>query len=418
MIDRISHIKKSIYRFAVLMLTVCCTLALFGCEDRDEVVQNGITVSDGAKPYSEKTNEYASEVIFLLLEELCKNNGLPSLSTATKAELVNISEDIRELTVQNPVSETQYNAMLDVLCEKGALVAEELSSVIGGEGVGGSLLETKSLYLAISKHTGADYVGGLLYNLCLYSYNYNYEKSMERYDKYGYPYLLIEANDYMEKRDTLAFGVGEENFVTATKLGFMMSEVFLGGGLEDGRIQSFSNQEILIFLKHVKISSLALTPDGWRLLSSYFIPSEQTSGASCMNMIMYTADKNGDLDKLSESVSELMILFAYVQENLDEADAEGLRSGELSSVLSAAFSKFGEQEWEKFERISSLSLEKSTYEAICEEFYGEDFKNYSLNIQTVTLEELKASVGSDSFTQKLEGYVAGISPALSYWLHI
>lgn len=418
MIDRILHIKKSIYRLVVLILVICCALVLFGCEDKDGIVQNGITVSDGAKPYSEKTNQRASEVIFLLLEELYKSNGLPSLSTATKSELVNISEDIRELTIKNPVSEAQYNAVLDVLREKSTLVVEELSAAFGGDGAGGSLLETKSLYLAISKHTGADYVGSLLYNLCLYSYNYNYEKSMERYNKYGYPHLLIEANESMEKRDTLASGVGEANFITATKLGFMMSEVFLGGGFEDGRIQSFSNQEILIFLKHVKISSLTLTPDGWRLLSSYFIPSEQASVNSYMNMIIYTADKNGDLDELSESVSDLVSLFAYVQENLDEADAEGLRSGELSSVLSSAFSKFGEQEWEKFERLSSISLEKSAYEAICEEFYGENFKDYSLNIQTVTLEELKASVGSDSFTQKLEGYVAGISPAFSYWLHI
>lgn len=414
MISKFFINKAFLSRLSVLLIIVFFSFSLLGCEADDEIVQSGVVVSDDIKPYSDSTNERAANIIYSLLEDICTNNGIPSLTAATKAELRDISEDVRKLTVNTLLSEKRYNAVLDVLEQKRSSVVDALSIAFGGESV--SLSEIESLYVEISEHTGSDYVGALLYNLCSYSYDYNFKKAMQRYEKYGYPHLLVEANKNEDRKSALVDGIGEENFVVATKLGFMLTDVFFDDGFENERIESFSDREMLLFLKYVSISSISVNADGWRLLSSYFIPAKSVSHDSYRNMLMYSADKNGDLDEFSAVCSEFIHLLSSVQNNLDDADIKALRSGDFSTFLTLSFSKFTDREWETVLKLSEIPYEVAEYESICEQFYGDNFKEYSSEIKTVTIGELRESVGSDNFIQKLEGYVAGISPAFSYWL--
>lgn len=422
--NKTTNNKKTKYRIVALVLLVSVVFTLFSCAPKEPDYKKGITITDEVKPYSEATNKRAGEVIFDLLSELLKTNLLPSISTATQSELKDISEDIRKLTVENPISEKQYNELLDVLENKRDLAIATLSSAFGKGDGGISIPETRELYLAIAEHTGASYVGALLYRLTLYSYELLYNRFMSLYEKYSTDekhegtaqVILMQAEDYRERRDSLLSGVGEENFALATRLSFMMADVFFGGGFEEFNIQSFSDSEILLFLKQVKFSSLTVKAEGWRLLISYFVPSRAESTKSAVSSMLYKADANGDLSDIADVFSDVVALLAFIQDNLDDADVAMMRKGDKESILSAAFSKFGETEWERIDRISKAELEKAEYYAVCEDFYGDDFKAYAESAEPVSLPELRSSVGSDGFTQKLEGYVAGISPAFSYWM--
>ena len=114
-------------------------------------------------------------------------------------------------------------------------------------------------------------------------------------------------------------------------------------------------------------------------------------------------------------MGSLKALLLSARGGLTDGDIALLRGGDNEQTLRNVFSRFGSEEWELFSTLSSLELKYGEYEQIFAEAYGEDFEGYVDSLtDTVSLSELKASVGEADFLKKMEGYLAGISPALSY----
>ena len=149
---------------------------------------------------------------------------------------------------------------------------------------------------------------------------------------------------------------------------------------------------------------------------SLLTPDSSAEGLSLSERILVRADANGDLDKFASLTDDFLKLAISVQAGLTDADAEMLKNKRTSELVSSIFSGFEDGDWQIFEEIFSTDISYGDYEAVFLEEYGEDFENYtSLNF-AVTLDELKASVGSDEFITELEGYLGGVSPVLSYRL--
>ena len=153
-------------------------------------------------------------------------------------------------------------------------VVDEVFAYPESGGTENALSKTKALYLDLSATVGVDYVGETLYDLCVYLYQYQYDETMANYEKYGYPYLKLDAERYQAEQIALKNGIGKRNFTTLLKSGFAFADLLLSEGLQSDKISAFTDTEILLFLQNLGFSSLSVTEEGWQLILSRALPDE------------------------------------------------------------------------------------------------------------------------------------------------
>ena len=380
---------------------------LFSCGGGG-IAQSGLNISDKKPIFSEQTEAKSKEVFYSILEGAYVSGGMPNVPEAKAKELRLLAEKVWEITTDCCISEAQYSRIIEEILKN----KEKFVSLLSGANQGVDAL--KSVYYSLTSGGGPDYAGHVLYNLLVFGMDYKYTQQMERYDKYGYSYLLEEAQAIQEKRQRLTTQIGQYNFSLAARIAIMASELFFGGAF-GGAAESFSNREILIILKRIDIHSFKIDNEGYEFLLSLSVPDVIDGQSSLAERILYTANQNRDLEKIASVMEDFRMLLLSAQENLSDKDAELLRNGELSELVYSVFTGFEDDEWESFEKITGLALGYGEYEALFAETYGEDFENYSaMQINSVALSELRDSTEKEEFLEKLEGYLAGISPVLSY----
>ena len=69
---------------------------------------------------------------------------------------------------------------------------------------------------------------------------------------------------------------------------------------------------------------------------------------------------------------------------------------------------------EKLDKALKTEINSDSYIKLAKNYYGEDFNKYLESYETASIEELKASMGSEYFYQTLKEYISGICPAFSY----
>jgi hypothetical protein len=189
-----------------------------------------------------------------------------------------------------------------------------------------------------------------------------------------------------------------------------VASLWCGEGLAEENVSRFTDEELLTFIKKIDLS-LELSDEGWGIVLRHLAP--QISSGKAADFVD-AALKNGDAEEITAVMNSFSRLLSSVQHSLTIDSIKHLRNGEEEQLVSRIFQLFEDDEWQLFAEITSVSLNSSDYEKFCGENYGDDFKNYKNGLATVTLDELKDSVGKDNFYESLEGYVGGISPALSY----
>ena len=125
----------------------------------------------------------------------------------------------------------------------------------------------------------------------------------------------------------------------------------------------------------------------------------------------------GDIADVAAVMNDLVGLMTFIKQNIDGIDVGLLRAGRRGDFLSRAFGKFTDDEWAKFESITTLDLSTSKYELQARRVFGTAFIEYKNGVQVKTLAELRAAVGQEDFYKTLEGYMAGITPAFSYGMN-
>ena len=402
--------KKAIKKASCLIVVLIMLFSLYGCKISDKEEPKGsldIYITD-EESYSDETVEYAKRVIFDLLTHYSQKSGVNNtIHDFLKAELrrTQISEKIQKATITGTISEDKYLAFISILENRGKGVIDSL--VDGAE----SNENIKTFYTDLINAVGINYVAKTLYNSVLCLYDFSYDKFMSEYEKYGYGYLKTDAEKVIEEKNTFIEHVGEERFINLIKSAVLIPNLVLGGVDELGKMESFTDEEIIAFLSYIDFSSLEMSDEAWNIVFSLFLRGNEKG--SYVEKIIYNAKKN-DIDNIVPIMNDIVYILAFVQRNIDNIDVQLLREGKSEEVLSRAFEKFDDEEWSRFEKIGNVDLSFEDYEKIVESEFGSDFTQYRDAVTIYTLEQVKEASGKDNFYEILKGYIAGISPAISY----
>lgn len=393
-------IHRNLLVYILLALTV---FSLFSCRIEENDGHNGIIISPEAE-YSEETLTRAEKAIYTLLEHYAKRTATAELPPATLERIARVSGELARAIAEVPLSEELFLKLLDTFDVYGV---DALNEMLDGTAEGENL---KALYLEICSVAGQDYVGRSLYRIMTYALDYQYQKRISEYEKYGFQYLLDEANIISEDKEILTLEVGEENFVSFVRGAVSVSGLWLGGGFDTAEGANFTDEEILTFVSKIDLS-LELSDRGWSVLLSRLSPLISMGDKK---PFVDAALENGDVEKLASVMNSFTRLLSSVQSSLGVEEVRMLRAGERDELLSRVFGIFGDEEWALFESVTSIEVASEEYEHLCTEKYGVDFLEYKNSLNTVTLEELRRSVGGEKFYESLESYIGSISPALSY----
>ena len=383
-----------------LLLVLSSMYAFGGCNQGGNDLYSGIVISQ-EQPHTQETEAYAETVIFSMLKSAL---GIEPNDKATE-KMQGIAKDIQNILASAPLHDELYLKVMQKVEQEGEAVLDEVMAK-GAKG----LEATKAMYLDLSSMVGVDYVGGVLYDLCAYFYQYQYDQNMANYEKYGYTYLKLDAEKYQTGKQALENGIGKDNFITVLKSGFAFADLFFGGGMQSEQFSTFTDMEILLFIQGLDLSSLSLTEEGWQLVLSRGVPNE--GGMYAMKLL--TLLKTHDLSEGAKVLDYGTKLLSNAMNRWTEADVALLRGGDISAMIQKTFQRFDEADWALFENMTTLSIHTEQYDALAVETYGEAYLQYKNTATVFTLTELRAAVGQENFENVLRGYIAGISPAISY----
>ena len=397
-------------RIITFVIAFSMLLSLCSCENnRDSSETNGIIISD-EDAYSSETVEYATDTVLSLA--VCyyeKNTNAPPPKPMLE-KLSKIAKDIVDITLKEPVSETLYRQLLEKLEKRGAAVITELIDLKNGGET--SLGEVKAMYLALTSLVGADYIGGLLYDITVYFYEYRYSDRIEKFQNYGYAHYEAEAKRLFSEKETLVSEIGKDNFTAVLGISLALSELFFGGAFETDKAASFTNDEILLFIRSLGLSSLSVSAEGWELIAL-----KAMSYSSNNTYVLEISEKmreNGDARLLGEAMADFAKLLPSL-ERMTADDVALIRQGSHEEAVKAVFRRFGDSEWECVGRIGELEFNNAEYNAIATTAYGEDYTAYLSGLEPITLEQLRDSVEGEDFYSSLYNYIAGICPAICYF---
>lgn len=394
---------KDYVRALSLILVLSLLLSFFGCEGGGEYTDEIIFTDDA--PPSPQIGERAEGVFFALLEYYYKTTTVPNLPESTVSEIRKISHDLRLEVEKTPMSDMTYRAVLDLLESEGSGAIDELVARDRGEG---DIDGVRSFYVELLSLLGANGFGSIAYDVSLYFLSYQYEKNMRNYEKYGYAYLLADAERLSGEHRILSENIGKESFGVFLSSSFALAEIFGSGG--PAGADAFSDGELLLFIQNVDLS-LSLDDESWELLLSRF--SGLFADGISAEMLELMND-NGDISSVSAAMNDLLSLLSFVQGGLVSEDMLLVREGEIEALICRIFERFGDGQWQLFSDLTSVGLTTSDYERLLEKKYGSDYLDHAESVKPVSLDELRSLVGNEKFYESLKDYIGGISPAFSY----
>ena len=394
-------------------MTLMLAFLVSGCTHK-KVTQTDITVtpSDEGYEYSEASVSYAQNAVYSCLYAYEKEK-----SGALNQEKINSLKKQAE-KIQKSFPKTlepkKYDSLFISLNANSDKIAKGLVLLGGDEKIKG-FEELKGAYLALTDTVDGEYIGELLYNAALAAYDEKYEAQISAYEKYGQQYMLDKANEYAERKQTFISDIGAENISYLIEYALLIGDLYCGTAFDGDEISSFTNEEILIFFKFLDISCITVRARGYELiLTTYAETIIVDKSKSFFDKVIFEAERNGDASKFAVAISEIFSLIAESQEKLTTADIELLRQGSFDELIFNMIERFDDSAWARFDSALTQKINKEAYNALAKSYYKEGFDIYLQAGKSATLEELKASCGTDSFNKTLKEYIFGICPAFSY----
>lgn len=388
--------------FAFMLLTLFTLL--FSCE-KPEIVKEGIDVIDGGeKEYSEKSIALAEESIFEVLN---------SISDADEQTLLLDSELLAKSSRGVYIPEEDYVSFFETVRERSNLIASVFSGKYEGE-------ELMLLYSDLCGCASSDFVGNLAFCIARYAYSTRYREQMALYESKGenkdrYQYILVAAEGVLEKQRVLTEEIGVGNFVSVMELGFFLRGLLVSDAFAEGRLSGFNNEELRILFSKVDFSDIRMSKAGYLQSFEYMgiILSAEDGSGYCSELVK-SMIYNGDGEELAEIMDEIILLTSTVKSGLTAEDVGYVREKEYRKLCASVFERFSGREYEILGKISTINYNNDSYDRIGAEYYGDAYEEYRKNGVSADLDELRASVGTDDFYTKLEGFVFGMSPAFSF----
>ena len=395
-------------RILPVCLAALFVLSLAGCgQGNGDSHTTGITIEKDPA-YSTEVQALAEETVHALVIYAYTQAATDKIPAKVEARLANYAQRVSAILSSHTVSEERYREVLATLGAKGPSVIDELLAAKAGEAVGYE--NTRTLYLALTYAFGGENVASMLFELCLFIYDARYERTVEKWEEYQYPWYQEEAEALKAEKQTFIDGIQKDSFGALVGCTAAMAELLSVS--PEGLADSFSDAEVLEILHHLKVSQIDITPKGWELLLSYLPTGKDGSYRAKLSAAF---QESGDLGRLSAVMSDAIALVASAMDKLLPEDIAALRRGDREALINSIFSRFDEKDWSAFASLTSVPLANEQYSALAIEQYGSQaYLSYLASLTPVSLAELRAAVGSAEFYQTLTNYLAALCPAISY----
>lgn len=395
-------------RILPVCLAVLFVLSLAGCgQGNGDSHTTGITIEKDPA-YSTEVQALAEETVHALVIYAYTQAATDKIPAKVEARLANYAQRVSAILSSVVIPEARYREVLATLEAKAPDVIDELLAAKAGETV--DYQKTRALYLDLTYAFGAENVATMLYELCLFIYDARYERTVEKWEEYQYPWYQEEAEALKAEKETFTEGIQKDSFGALVGCTAAMAELLSVS--PEGLADSFSDAEVLEILHHLKVSQIDITPKGWELLLSYLPAGKAGSYTAKLSAAFH---ESGDLGRLSTVMSDAIALVASAMDKLLPEDIAALRAGDREALIGAIFSRFDEADWALFASLTSIPFDNAQYSALAIEQYGSQaYLSYIASLTPVSLAELRAAVGSAEFYQTLTNYLAAICPAISY----
>ncbi len=410
-----SKIKTKILKKA-LSLTMLFVIALpliCSCAKSNVVKTNiEITPENQSYTYSAESISYAQNAIYTCLYSYEKARE----GSVSQKDIENLQKKSKKLQscLPSTIDQDAYNSFFFTLSSNSKDIADGLNMIRGNDAKTG-FEKLEKVYRALIDVVNKDYIAEVIYNYILVSCDEKYEAQMKAYNEYGYDYMLDKANEYLEMKDIVKTDIGKGNIVRLINYFFFVGNLYYGTGFDGAQLISFTEEEILIFIKSIDLSSLSITEKGYELIiASYGESIINDTNKTFFDKVMFEAYNNGDSQQMAIFTREMISLIASAQKDITLDDVELLKDKETKSFFYSLIQHFDDEAWVRFDNACKQKINVEKYNALAKSYYKEDFEVYLENTSPATIEELKDACGTDSFNQTLEEYIFGICPAFSY----
>lgn len=392
----------------MLLLLTTVSLSLFSCGGKPQP-KEGIVITPEVE-YNFATKSYAQDVVYKCLEYYTKKlNGGTAVSQSEKKRLTTRAARITEEIMKKPIDELVF---LDVLVTVQSLAPTAIDELFAYSKTGvKKFTAARTLYFKLTDLAGADAVLDTYYRLAVYSYDYRCKDAAADFKLYGTD-KCKERLERLQKEKAVLDTLGQEQFESLFLQSLVLTDFFFSETLSEDLLSSFTDSEILLFLKNLDISEATVGTAGWELALEKILPS--TGADSYASKIGAALLSNGDYKNLAKVMDDVSALFASVCKSLTETEIALLRSGDRAGAMQMILRKFTEDDFARLARIAAISIDKEAYHSIALAFYGEDYAAYAASISPIGTEALRASLETTTFNESLEKFVAGVSPAFSY----
>lgn len=399
--------KNTYNRVLLVLLSVLLVLPLFGCQPTEQEERPTSILIEEDPAYSAETLLWAEQSILGLVLYTYRTAVMDTITEKTENRLRDYASRICQITTAKPIPEERYRAIITVLTQDGKGVVDELLAAENNGTV--SYEKSRALYLELTHAFGAEHVASMVYDGFLLLYDARYERIMERFETYQYPWYLEEAELLAAERAVFANGIQKESFSTLLRCTTAMAEL-LSANLNE-LSEMFSNAEILEMVRLLDPSKIDISNEGWELLLSHSLKAKSNP---YFESLMQVFDESGDIVRLSSVMNDAIQLLASVLHSLTPEDIAAIRSGETERVLRSVFSRCSDDDWALFASATSVSLANREYSALATTQYGDAYMEYLSGIEQVSIAQLRASIDDVDFYQNLLNYFAGVCPAISY----
>ncbi len=404
--------KKILFILLVSTLLFGSVFNFCACKRYKEPVRTGIVIEKEEKvEYSLTTKSFATltfKNFFSKILDKAFSGNVPS-AMATKWE--DIAIDVQDIVEDVGVSEDSYLTILELINENEESYASAMVGLVGDNFVNDAK-KLKSFYSAITATFGSDKTAIILFNVANYYFDYKYQAYMADYEDRGWQHLLVSAQEMADNKRILQEEIKIENFIPFSEMICFISELFYGGAFDNSFLASFTNQEILQFLKYPDFSGINITKDGWELSLSLLKPFFSTS--IIRKKVFANMQENGDLALLSVKMPNVVAFITSVQESLTLEDVENLRNGNKNDYLASVFANLDDTQWALLSGTFDFELKNDEYNIVAKNEYGNSYTDYLNSLDSYTFDEVRQAVSNDNFFAILTSYLKGLCPAFFY----